>query len=494
MTSPTSMLRRAEFPALRTRTFLNAAGASPVCRRAAAEAQRYYDEMTSSADLSWEAWLQQCEDVRRAAASVMGAEPAEVAFASSTSHAFTLVAQLLGESSHVVAMRDEYPSATLPFLNVGDAVTFVDSEEDGRISIDAIASVIQPATRAVVTSSVMYRTGFRQDLGALAVMCREHGVHLVVDASQSLGVYPLDFRGLGVSAVAACGYKWLAAGYGIALLAVRGDLLQNGSPVAGWFSAREPDAFVNDRLDLKTSAAVLEVGSPSFPTIFALGGALQVLADYGHAGITGRVEALTTHLHAALDHAGLEVASTRDPRHRSGITIVRVDNPQNVVQELASAGIVVAARGAGLRVSPHAFNDEQDVSRLVQALVAMGQGQPLRAQASEQGPLVCVDLNGVLDAYTGWRGAQHWDAPAEGAAMFLSELRANGCRVVVFTTRYYRDAWDWLARHGLSEFVTDVTDRKPAADVFLDDRGLPFRGDFDAALRDMASFRPHWER
>jgi len=108
-------------------------------------------------------------------------------------------------------------------------------------------------------------------------------------------------------------------------------------------------------------------------------------------------------------------------------------------------------------------------------------------------PIACVDLNGVLDAYTGWRGAAHFDPPRPGARAFLVALRQRGYRVVIFTTRYDEHVWTWVKTHGLEDVVDEVTDRKPAAHVFVDDRAVCFRGDFDATLRDIDAFAAHWE-
>lgn len=109
-------------------------------------------------------------------------------------------------------------------------------------------------------------------------------------------------------------------------------------------------------------------------------------------------------------------------------------------------------------------------------------------------PIVCVDLNGVLDRYRGWQGEAHWDEPRPGAREFLQALNQHGYDVVVFTTRWHVDARAWLERYGLIEFVVDVTDRKPAAHVFVDDRALRFEGDFAATLREIQTFTAHWER
>ena len=108
-------------------------------------------------------------------------------------------------------------------------------------------------------------------------------------------------------------------------------------------------------------------------------------------------------------------------------------------------------------------------------------------------PIACVDLNGVLDAYTGWKGADHFDPPRPGAREFLDALRARGFRIVIFTTRWPDDVWRWLREYELETLVTDVTDRKPAAHVFVDDRAVCFKGDFSATLREIDAFAAHWE-
>ena len=81
-------------------------------------------------------------------------------------------------------------------------------------------------------------------------------------------------------------------------------------------------------------------------------------------------------------------------------------------------------------------------------------------------PLVCVDLNGVLDAYTGWKDPDHWDPPRAGARAFLEGLHAHGFDIVVFTTRHPTGVRRWLrslrgvdetaffARHDLAPFFS----------------------------------------
>lgn len=112
---------------------------------------------------------------------------------------------------------------------------------------------------------------------------------------------------------------------------------------------------------------------------------------------------------------------------------------------------------------------------------------------SASAPMVCVDFNGVLDAYTGWRGPAHFDPPRDGARECLEQLRARRFRVVIFTLRWPDDVWRWLREHRLDHLVDEVTDTKPAAHVFIDDRAVCFRGDFAATLEEIDGFAAHWE-
>jgi ribonucleotide monophosphatase NagD (HAD superfamily) len=106
---------------------------------------------------------------------------------------------------------------------------------------------------------------------------------------------------------------------------------------------------------------------------------------------------------------------------------------------------------------------------------------------------VCVDLDGVLNLYDGFRGVEHFAEPRLGAAEFLDAIRVRGYKIAVLTTRKRTDVIDWLARVGLLDKIDTVTNEKVPALVYIDDRALCFRGDFDDALEQLKSFKAHWE-
>jgi phosphoglycolate phosphatase-like HAD superfamily hydrolase len=108
-------------------------------------------------------------------------------------------------------------------------------------------------------------------------------------------------------------------------------------------------------------------------------------------------------------------------------------------------------------------------------------------------PVVCVDLDGVLNDFDGWKAPEYYHPPRAGSREFLEELNALGYEVVIFTTRWAPHVEEWLLKHGLAGLVSRVTDKKPAAHVFVDDRAICFRGDYASTLEQIARFRAHWE-
>jgi selenocysteine lyase/cysteine desulfurase len=100
----------------------------------------------------------------------------------------------------------------------------------------------------------------------LGRLCRERKLIFVVDATQGMGVFPIDVVSSGIDFLVFSGYKWAQAGYGIGGLYVAPRFLNPTSfPVAGWWSVRDPEAVVNDRLDLKESAQRSKLAALSLP-------------------------------------------------------------------------------------------------------------------------------------------------------------------------------------------------------------------------------------
>jgi hypothetical protein len=107
---------------------------------------------------------------------------------------------------------------------------------------------------------------------------------------------------------------------------------------------------------------------------------------------------------------------------------------------------------------------------------------------------VCLDFDGVFNTYTGWKGEDELFEPREGLSEFLRKLRDYGYHVVVHSTRPADKIKKWLGDRGLNDLVYAVVDKKPGAVCYVDDRGVRFDGDYEAALQAIKNFKVYWEK
>lgn len=363
---------RALFPALEKQVYLNTAGGAPIPRRTADAGKRYYEQTFRDGDVHWDEWLQQVEETRRKAAALLNTSPVNVAFMSNCSAGLNIAAHMLRGRGGVITLADEFPSCTLPWLQLGFEVTFVETDRRGHVSIEEIEAAITEETGVLVISHVQYKTGFRHDLTALGRMCRENGLAFVVDATQSFGALPIDVTAAGIDFFVTSSYKWITSGYGVAILCIGDAYLKSEAfPAVGWRSAAEPYAMIFDRLDLSEAASALEQGHPPFAGVMSLSASLDLVELIGIAQIEARILELTRYMRDRLGEHEIGILSTTDPDHLSGITIVDVANPQAIVAYLKKRNIITSTRGDGIRVSLHYFNDYEDIDRFVEELVTV---------------------------------------------------------------------------------------------------------------------------
>jgi selenocysteine lyase/cysteine desulfurase len=366
---------RALFPAVENHVYLNTASGGAMSRYAVEEANRYYSEIHALADIPWDDWIARAEEVRGRAARFINASPDEIAFIPNASLGLNHAARLLVGAGDVLAPEDDFPSVTLPWLQLGVPVHFIPSDQRGAVSVDRITAMLRPGTKVLTTSFVQFQSGFRQDLQALGALCRAHGLVFIVDATQGLGAAAVDVQRDNIDVLVCSGYKWLTAGYGIGLLYIRKDVLQGRPlPAVGWRSARNPYELHNDRLDLASNAVALELGHPPFPGIFTLGGALRVFEAAGMERIEERVHALNDHLYRRLEGIGFSGFVRRERMERAGITMLDTPAPREITAALKQQDILVAARGGRIRVALHFYNDTGDIDRFVAALAPMLKG------------------------------------------------------------------------------------------------------------------------
>jgi cysteine desulfurase / selenocysteine lyase len=315
---------------------------------------------------------------RAAAARLLGADPDDVAVVTHATEALCQVAWWLrpGEGKNVVSADLEFPSVTYPWLRIardtGLEVRLAPALDDpASFSLDTIAAAVDESTEVICVSHVQYATGHRLDPGALVELAGSVGAILVLDATQSAGVVPLDAPSLGVDVLVSSGYKWLCSAPGAGICYLRRELWERmDPPFVGWKSTEDAVAFDARTIPLAGAARRLEYSTPSYAAGAALTAAVDYLLGLGIEQALEHDLALAGELRDGLEGLGAEVLTPAEDDRRAGIVIARFpgrDGP-DVAARLADAGVIVSPRLGAVRFSLHVFNDSTDVERALGTL------------------------------------------------------------------------------------------------------------------------------
>jgi cysteine desulfurase/selenocysteine lyase len=359
---------RNQFPVTENSTYLNAAAAGPLSRATMSAATEYYQLMMDDADTHWDEWLAKREDVRRKVAAFINAEPDEIALTTNTSSGMNVIVDALETQGEVISCDLEFPVSTLPWMNRRIPVHLVKSV-DGEMRIDDIRSTTDARTGIICVSHVQFSNGFRINLEELGEAKGRHA--LVVNASQSAGVFEIDVKRMKIDALCATGHKWMLSGYGSGFVYLSRELLERTRPRSiGWLSVHEPYAMRNAELHLRHDAAArVELGCPHFAGMFALGASVDLMTEIGLKDIEDRSLALNRVLTTRLMETGWKVLSPlASESMRSAETLVATEEPDRTVAKLAERNIIVTEKPQGIRVATHLFNNEDDVEQLIDAL------------------------------------------------------------------------------------------------------------------------------
>jgi cysteine desulfurase / selenocysteine lyase len=377
---------RCDFPLTKKYVYLANAAISPIPIPVYRAISEFYQGLVNHGGTMWNKWISKMEETRDLYCKFIGAESEdEIAFTHSTSEGMNVIAHMLSNKGIVISNKLEFPSSNLPWLNQdSNNIKFVGSSDSNRIPIEDIERMINKfdnhnnkKVKTIVTSHVQYSTGFRQDLKELGKLTHRRGLHLVVNATQSLGALSFNARDFNIDFMVSNGHKWMLSSFGIGGIYIKRKYLKHKEySDPSFFSQsgqKQKQNFDNNtKLIMSDTATRFELGTPHFQNIIALNAAIRYMLKLGTKEIEKRILALTDYLIDRLLNMDLKILSPiENKKERSGIVIFKPFNmkPIKIVAELERNNrIVVSARGKGIRVSPHFYNNEADIDKLILAL------------------------------------------------------------------------------------------------------------------------------
>ena len=362
-----------EFPVRKNLVYFNHASVAPLPQRVAEAIAAHNENVRERGAADWRRWYAAIEETRAKAARFIGASKEEVAFLPNTSWGLNLVAQSfpLKEGDNVVSNDMEFPSNAYPWLSLEKrGVTCRQAKNrSGRVTLAEIAEMVDARTRVVAVSWVAFHNGFVYPIEEIAGFCRERGILFVVDAIQGLGALPMDVVAAGVDVLAADSHKWLLGPEGCAVFFVAESARDRVPPLfAGWWNILHAKGYLAYDLDFYGSARRYEPGTLATANIAGLGAALDILSEAGAETVRARILKVCETLKLGLTERGWRIA-TPDPLRSGILSAVPPDADSRAVSKrLEERGVITAPREGAVRFSPHFYNDEDEVARILEAI------------------------------------------------------------------------------------------------------------------------------
>lgn len=372
---------RAVMPSAKRFAYFDHAAMAPLPRPTAEAFETWLNEAVEIGGPIWGEWVRGVERTRASAARMIGAHSDEIALVENTTAGISLIAEGLDWKlgDNVVTLADEFPSNVYPWMNLesrGVETRRVQTDVSGRLDLERLAEACDERTRIVTVSWVGFATGYRHDVAKIVEIAHERGALMFLDAIQGLGVFPLDVNELGIDFMAADGHKWLLGPEGAGIAYIRRENLNRLRPIGpGWHSVVPGQDYTHIELNLRNAAARYEGGSQNNAGFLALGTSLELLSELGAENLATAVIDITEKACDRLAKIGAKIVSDRGMDHRggqqqSGIVSFELPgrDPMAMKKHAKAQDVIFGCRAGRLRISPHAYNNEEDLDRLVDAL------------------------------------------------------------------------------------------------------------------------------
>lgn len=365
-----------EFPLDSAICYLNHAAVAPWPKRSADAVCNFARENTHLGAKDYPAWLKIEQTLRDRIAQLIGAQSTHnIALQKNTSEGLSAIAYGLDWNSgdKIIITDQEFPSNRIVWESLASkGVTLGEVSINGASPEQTIIDALDASVRLLSVSSVQYSTGLVLNLDLLGAACSEKGILFCVDAIQSIGALPFDVKQCQADFVVADGHKWMLGAEGLALFYISDKAIDKLSlNQYGWHMIQDRGNYNVKTWEIAHDAKRFECGSPNMLGTYVLNASLGLLLEYGIDNVQRNLMDKISFLEHALTHRGdIELITDTTREKRSGILTFRHNKigSELLYSQLMAQGVVCAARGGGIRFSPHFYTPESQLVRAVELI------------------------------------------------------------------------------------------------------------------------------
>ena len=370
---------RDQFPTLASGIHLLSHSLGPVPRAVRDSMLAYCDawEHHTSEDAWATSWWELSQRVGDRIARILGGTPGSVQIQPNASIALATVASCFdfnsGRRNKVVTTALDFPSMEYIWdaqRQMGAHVEVVPSTDGISVPLEKMLDAIDDQTCLVALAHTSYRSSYRIDAAAIVERAHAKGALVLLDVYQSAGVVPLHAADWKVDFLIGGTIKWLCGGPSCGYLYVRPELQKDLRPrLTGWVAHDAPFDFASAPMRYARSVRRFAQGTPSIPALYSAIPGLDIIETVGLEQIAAESQRRTQSMIDFAREQNWTINTPLDLERRGGSVMIGVDDAKSVAEQLAEQRVFVDWRpSAGLRISPHFFNTDEEVTEALRIL------------------------------------------------------------------------------------------------------------------------------
>ncbi len=380
-TTPLHTDYRQEWFEIEDATYLNLAAQSPMPKVAHRAVQAAIEWKKNPHHMPDSAYFEVPNRIRASVARLIGGKPEEIALTTGASTGMSAVAYGLTwkPGDEVLTAKGEFPLqyATWKPMEAREGIILkIVAPRERFLTADDFLAAMTPRTRLVSVSLVRFDNAVRLDAARLAAACHEQGALLLLDVSQACGALPMNVGALGADFLVCAGYKWLLSPYGTGFFWAKNEHAEKMRPGPFYWAAAEGAenfhslSFENPKPAPGARRWDMAETSNYF-NFAAMDASLQFVLQLGPETVEAHNRKLIDFLFERLPKDRCVPTSPLDSAHRGPYGCFAARSPEKTAelyQKLVKEKVITSLREGNIRVSPHVYNTERDIDRLISAI------------------------------------------------------------------------------------------------------------------------------